>query len=151
MDGLRVEDDLRDLACDLRAAGDDALVKELMKALKAAVKPIVPESRRNALAFLPSRGGLARLVARHPQRVTARAGKTSATVGVVVPGKKKGTGATGANEGTVRHPVFGNRKVFINQPVRPGWFDDAAAKQSAQAEDEVVKAMDAVARRAGYR
>lgn len=133
------------LAKRLKAAGRGDLVKELQQAGKAAVKPITPKSRQRALERLPSTGGLNRRVAKAPQRVTARTGGSTASVRVTVAGKK--SGAYKANEGSVRHPVFGRRGTFAETKVRPGWFSDTVEEETPRAREEFVDVLEQYAKK----
>lgn len=150
-------DDLYDFARSLRQQGNgEELVKDMLKAFKVAAKKLTPETRKVALEVLPRRGGLARLVAKAPQRVVARVGNTTASVAVVVSGRRKGTGASQADAGRVRHPVFNRvnaqgRRIFVGQDVRAGWFTRTAAFHAVDVQREVIEAMDEAARRAGFR
>lgn len=149
--------DLRDFAHDLRAAGHADLVRDLLRDLRTGAKQVTVETRRAALANLPRRGGLALRVSKAPQRITARAGNTTATVAVVVPGKKKGNAAVQTDQGFVRHPVFGRvdasgKRVFVRQQTRgAGWFSRTAEFVEPDVLRELDKTMDAAARRAGFR
>lgn len=115
----------------LKAAGDGDLRKELNKGLRAAGKPLIKDTRAEALRILPKRGGLAKLVAKEPQRVQVRTGATTAGVRIVV-GKKRGA-ARAANRGLIRHPVFASHDLarkewaWVAQRVKPGWFDATLA------------------------
>lgn len=149
-------EEIRDFARDLRAAGGDALVKDMLKGFKLGAKQVTVETRKVALSQLPQRGGLARLVSKAPQRVQARAGNTTASVAVIVSGRKKGSGASQADDGRVRHPVFNRtnasgRRVFAVTKVRPGWFTRTAEFFGPEVQAEISKALDDTARRAGFR
>lgn len=133
---VRGADDFLRAARAMRDAGRGDLLKEMQKALRKAPKTITQQSRQRALSSLPSSGGLAQRVARAPQRVTARAGNTTAKVVLRV--GKKGSGARGADDGLVRHPVFGNRRAFVGQRVTPGWFTQTARNQAPQVRREVT-------------
>ncbi len=133
-------DRFKALSDQLRAAGRGDLVKELQKALRDAVKPITPKSRAEATKRLPQSGGLAGKVAKAPQRVTARAGQSSASLRLTIAGKR--SGAYGADKGKVRHPVFGRRGKWVEQQVKPGWFTDVVEAEKPQVRDEVVKVLD---------
>lgn len=127
----------------LKHAGRTELRKELNKGMKQAAKPLVAKSRAEALARLPQKGGLAKQVAREPQRVQTRTGARTGGVRVVV-GKKRG-GAQMANRGFIRHPVFGNRENWVTQEVRPGWFDDTMKASAPDIRRELMAAMEAIA------
>jgi hypothetical protein len=104
----------------LRDAGRTELRKEMHAALRAAAKPLIEDARAEARRRLPKRGGLAAAVAKAPQRVQVKNGSDPG-VRIVV---KSRSGAQRANQGVIRHPVFGNRDTWVDQKVRPGWFDD---------------------------
>jgi hypothetical protein len=118
---VRGADEFLKLSKALKHAGNGPLRKELTASIKRTAKPLIADTRAEALRRLPQRGGLAKQVAREPQRIQVRTGAKTAGVRVVV-GKRQG-GARGANAGRLRHPVFGNRDVWVNQSVPPGWFD----------------------------
>lgn len=119
----------------LKHAGRTELRKELNKAMRDGAKPLIPKARAEALRRLPQRGGLAKQVSKEPARVQTRTGRDPG-VRVVV-GRKRG-GARQANRGVVRHPVFGNREVWVDQKVPPGWFDEPMAASAP----EIRKALE---------
>jgi hypothetical protein len=127
----------------LKHAGRTELRKELTNGMRRAAKPLIEASRKEALARLPRRGGFAEQVAREPQRVAVRTGARTAGVRIVV-GKSRG-GARAANRGEIRHPVFGNRDVWVTQSVPKGWFDDAMKDGAPTIRRELEKAMNDVA------
>lgn len=110
----------------LKHAGHKQLRKDLNKGLREAAKPLVKKTRSAARSQLPSGGGLAQQVAKEPQRVQVRTGSRTAGVRLVVQRKRGAAWAT--NKGRLRHPVFGNRDVWVTQAVPPGWFDDTIKK-----------------------
>jgi hypothetical protein len=126
----------------LKAAGRTELRKELHKGMRKAARPLIPKARAEARARLPQSGGLADQVAREPARVQVRTGRDPG-VRVVI-GRKRG-GARQANRGVIRHPVFGNRDVWVDQRVRPGWFDDPMRGEAPAIRRDVLRAMDDVA------
>lgn len=144
-DDLRVTgvEDFVALSKALKHAGAGGLRKQLNKGLQEAVKPVIPKTRAAALARLPKRGGLAAQVAKEPQRVQVKTGESTAGVRLVV-GKRKG-GAQSANAGTIRHPIPGG-KAFVNQSVKPGWFDEPAKAALPEIQQAAMHALDAVAR-----
>lgn len=122
----------------MKSVGRGDLLKEMNKALQTSIKPLTPASRAEAMRRLPARGGLNKLVAKSPQRTTARVGGTTASARTTVAGKK--SGAYGADKGKVRHKTFG-RKPWQDQSVPPGWFSDTAEKMQPEIRDEVVKTL----------
>lgn len=125
---VRGADDFLRLSKALKHAGRTGLRKELNKQLGDAAKPLIPKTRAVALERLPKSGGLAAQVAKAPQRVQVRTGKDP---GVRIGVSKSNSGARGANKGSVRHSVFGDKTRYVDQQVPSGWFDDTL-KDSAR-------------------
>lgn len=123
----------------LKNAGETGLRKELNKALRNASKPLTLKTKAAARAKLPTRGGLAALVAGEPQRVQVRTGAGTAGVRIVV--GKKGGGARAADAGLIRHPVFGTSTI-VTQSVTPGWFSETAQDQAPQIRDDVATVLE---------
>jgi hypothetical protein len=141
---IRGAEQLGDLAKRLRAEGDrgKGLKRELVKGINASTKAPRAEAKRAAKSQLPQTGGLADLVARASLRTSVR---TGATPGVVV--IAKGDAVRSTDRGWVRHPVFGNTEVWVNQVVTPGWFTKTMRKSAPKVRGEVADAMRVVARR----
>lgn len=134
----------------LKQAGETDLRKELTAGIRKGAKPLVPKAKAAARAKLPKAGGLNDLVAKEPYRIAVKTGRTPG-VSIVV-GKKRG-GAQATNRGVVRHPVYGNKSVYVNQPVpqAEGWFDDEMTKEAPSVlpdiEQAVQRVIDEVVRR----
>jgi hypothetical protein len=125
----------------LKNAGRTELRKELHKGIRQAARPLIPAARAEALRRLPKSGGLAAQVAKEPARVQQRTGSDPG-VRIVI-GRNRG-GARAANRGVIRHPVFGNREVWVDQRVQPGWFDDSMKASAPEIRRGIERAMDAV-------
>jgi hypothetical protein len=138
----RGADRLRQVAAAVEASGDKDLERELWRAMQRGGKPMLAAARWGARTGLPVRGGLAERVAESKFGVrTTGAGKR---VGVRVVGQS-GYDLEGMDEGLIRHPVRGNRKVWVSQTIKPGWFSDAEEAKAPEVRDELVKGIDAVA------
>lgn len=137
-------DDFLKLSKALKSAGRGDLRKELNRALRDAAKPMIPKARASARARLPTRGGLADRVARAPQRVQVRTGRDP---GVRIVAGNKGSGARSAEQGTVKHPVFGNKNVWVVQQVPAGWFSEPLLEEAAAVRRELVTALEDLAQR----
>lgn len=133
-DPIRIEGlgQFYELSKALKAAGDTGMRNALNKELRTRTKPLIKQTRQAARNALPSRGGLANSIARAPQRIVVRTGRTQGDAGVrIVVGASK-SGARGANRGVVRHPVFareGGDRVWVEQKVPSGWFDETLLRE----------------------
>src|SRR5881227_3545700 len=154
--GLKVEgaNQLRTLAVELKAA-DRALWLATTRQLRALARPAAAAVQAEERRVLPKRGGLNEWVAATPIGVRITTGTRSAGVRLVQ--SKKGRGKPhdllAANDtGTIRHPVMGNRKVWVEQTGIPtGWWERPLLGMEPQAQAAMKAAMDEAARAAGFR
>ena len=130
------------LAKRLKAAGESGkgLRKELLKQLRATMKPLVKDVKDSANT-LPHRGGLARQTAK---RVSARTRATGRQAGIQVVAKSTGWRL---DSGRLRHPLFGNRGAWFQQDVRPGWFTHPLEAGAPKVREALVQAIDDIARK----
>jgi len=115
--------------------------RELQKAMRRLARPLLKSARQGAIQILPYHGGLNERVAH---------GRFTSSVRLV--GKGAGVRITGADrrsanvnrmdDGSVRHPVYGNRKRWVTQRITPGWFTKPLLLDTPQIRDEIMKALD---------
>ena len=115
---VRGAQDLAKLSKRLKDAGRNDLRKELLRGVRESGASTVLEIQESALEHLPRRGGLAEKVAAEKATMRASYGAGGAKVSLR---RKRGRGL---NAGRLRHPVYGNRRVWVQQSVDPNWFDD---------------------------
>ena len=136
------------LARRLRKAGEKDLLKELTRGIRETAKPIVA-AQKHQVRDLPAHG------ARHTRlrgrvagatRLQVRTGGRAAGVRIRV-AKKAGLGLLPRhlNRGEWRHPVFGNREVWVTQTVPPGWFDRPAKAGAPAVRRRLLEVLDEVA------
>ena len=129
----------------LKAMGDDGkgLRKELYAGLNRAAKPAREAVKASIQSELPHRGGLADLIA----------GDTKVTF------NKRGLGPNPSiritskspheirklNQGILRHPLFGNRKVWQSQKIPAGAFTDPIEKLAPQMRQDMEQVIRRVA------
>lgn len=134
------------LSKHLKQAGETDLRKELNRRLRTAAKPIMKAQKAAARADLPQSGGLAKRIAKAPLRAQVRTGKDPG-VRIVA----KGTDARATDQGRLRHPVFGNREVWVTQQVKPGWFTESGRRQLPEVRQEVQRALVDIAQEVARR
>ena len=122
---VRGQQQLRDLAKDLRKAGDHQLEKELRTGIRKAMDPMKRAVQQNARA-IPTHGakhtGLRRQIAQATRVRIAPSSKTAVVLEVAasrMPEGKRSLPARMEGRGKWRHPVFGNRHVWVNQRPHP--------------------------------
>jgi hypothetical protein len=134
----------------LRAAGEGGLLRELNKALKSAALE-VKLAEQSAASALPAGGvvhtGLrAQIAAATAIRVIDS--KSSPGVRIYVQeGKVRGHLGRDTNMTRGwRHPVFGDRNVWVTQVMSPDWWGRAARPHYQSARDKCVAALQATVR-----
>lgn len=136
------------LAKRLKDAGDKGLQRELYAAIARAMKPLRARLPDSARSTLPRRGGLGELVAKSQFRTVRRSG--ARTAGVRLQAKNPNLQLRKIDDGKVRHPVFareGRPRVWVVQPVTPGWFTKPAEEDAPLARAEIEHAMQDIAER----
>ena len=152
---FRVEaDQFRQVLADAKRF-DRELSKSLRRELRAAAKPMAQAAKDAALA-LPSKGtgstGLRRSLARS---VTVQVSNSRRRAGVFIVAKAskmpagQRTMPRAVRKGTWRHPVFGNRQVWVTQQ-GGDWFDGPISAKAPAAERAVKKALDDAERAIGF-
>lgn len=146
--GVRVTADaarIKRVARALRQV-DAALPGELRKQLREAAQPLVARAKARVKA-IPARGsahsGLRRRIARgvRSEVATSRNPRVAITVGMADPQEKNLPAFMDRNEGW-RHPVFGNRKVWVHQGTGGSWFMDTMEAGIPGLEKRVTQVLD---------
>jgi len=137
--------DLRKLYTDLKGLPGNLRV-ELRRGIKAAAQPIADRVKANA-------GWSSRIPG--AVRVKPSFSAKGTGVSIVVDSGRAPEGAPLENKGrsgTFRHPVYGNREVWVSQQARPFFYSTAASSSSVSAaEKAILDVADVVARKAGFR
>lgn len=139
-------DDLANLVTALKAAGGEGkgLRKELNAGLNRATKPVRADLNASVGPSFPRGGGLAALMERRARfGVSTRATARTTAVRLVARGKGRRTLAQASRFGSISHPVFGNRKVWIKQTagVESGKPQEAFEKDKPVVKREVLQAI----------
>ncbi len=132
--------DLKKLAADLRKA-EPELLKELQTALKGAAVTVAVEARLIA-GFYSSR--IPKTIRPFARGLTVGVRAGGASAPHAVPFEHEGV------PGTFRHPVFGNRDVWVSQAAHP-YLLPALVKETDNVERAVEAAIDGVLLKAGFR
>lgn len=146
---IRGGDKFSKVAKELKKVGAKDLQKELYSAINRATKPMRAEAKKSAEMHLPKAGGLNKRVSRARMSTRRRTGKNP---GVTIVAKGMDQLAM-MDRGMVRHPVWGNRKRWVNQPIpdAEGWFTKPMEDGAKEARREILKTLDEVAKRLAHR
>lgn len=156
---VRGADKLGKVGKALRETANKELRKELTRGLRQAAKPMVLEAKRAAGQQLPQHGGLAARVARSRFSVQTRTSGRRLGVRIAANGPKDQGGRKlniqTLNRGVVRHPVYArgsdrDKWAWVEQKIKPGWFDDTLTRQRPRVQGELIKVIDEVARKVGH-
>jgi hypothetical protein len=138
--------DMAQLGRQLKAAPKE-LTKQLRREMRAEAKPTIQDIKSYARAILPNRGGLADRVA--SQSYGLRSSFATKGVGIKFVGNGKSVKSLkDIDAGRLRHPVFGNRKKWVQQSVTPGFFTGPIEDDVPRIRAAMVKAMEKTANEA---
>ena len=136
---------LRRLAARLQDTGDRELRLALLRKLRSAAKPVVPKIHAHAGEILPRRGGFAAKIAAEP--ITVRTRLSAKAVNVKIRSVRSNRQLRDMDRGRLRHPVFGNRAVWVQQAIAPGWFTQRIRDDLPRIHGEIQYAVEDIARR----
>lgn len=149
--GITVEsgDGFTTLVSRFRREADEGLGRELGNRISDVTSSLAQVARDNALRTLPGRNkpnGLGVWVIARTQFSATSDGASTGTVTVTVTAKSTSNIAR-INDGTVRHPLFGNRRHWYTQSVTPGWWSNTVREISPKVRPAIEEGMALVARR----
>ncbi|MFD6069442.1 hypothetical protein [Amycolatopsis lurida] len=132
------------LAKRLRKAPKE-LRSELTKAITQAMRPLKEAAKKSAIEKLPRSGGLGKRVAkttlRHKRKMSGRG------AGIRIEAQTNAVkDPLRIDRGRVRHPTFGHRP-WVLQDVRKGWFTEPMREGAPAVQQELLQAMDRIARK----
>lgn len=150
-DQLRIEglDKLQDLSVGLKEAADRGVTNRVRAAIRAETKPAGLRILRKGAEEMPRGGGFAARVATQG-RVGLQSALVAKNLHITMTLSNKGANMKALEAGVLRHPVFGNRGVWVRQSVPAGAFRrafeaeapalrDAALRGAQQALDDVAR------------
>jgi hypothetical protein len=140
---------LNAVAVRLREIGDGGLARELSRTIGDAVAPLKGRIRAGLKPHLPDPYAEVLDADLKIRRSSSTSGEEArVTVLASADGTKKRK-LRQLDDGFLRHPVFGNRKVtWPTQAVEPGWFTGPVEDAVPQVRDAIEAALDDVAAKA---
>lgn len=164
--GIEGARELEALAARIKAVGDNDLRKELLRGIRAAVKPLPVAIKAAARSDLPQSGGLAAQIGRSSivSRTRTSASRKSEP-GVRLIGQKERDASKAARKGKtgnakppsrfmdfasidrgwIRHPLFGNRERWFSQQIKPGFWTETINARADDVQRDLVQVLDDVA------
>lgn len=150
---LRSSGELLRLSRALRGMDNEELKKRFRRELREAAKPLVPVVRQS-IQSIPSRTGKGELRAAMVKatRIEVRTSGRLAGVAIRVDGRKMPQGKKSLQsymEGSKRpwrHPVFGNREVWVRQDPKPYFFRVVGPAAGPRSRAAVNRVLDSINR-----
>lgn len=141
-------EDVDNLVRAIRMHADSkALRRELARGLNSATRQVRGQMIEVIPAALPRRGGLAAQMQSQVRGSTsAKSGKWA---GVSMRFSSRGYDVRTLTGQRLRHPVFGNRRAWVEQTkgVDPGVFAAEFEKQKPEIQRDIVRVLDEIARK----
>lgn len=134
----------------LKLIADQGLGRQMGRQLRAAAAPLDPAVRREAVTAMPS--GYWPTLSRSLRFRTAvrdTAYTSEVTVRVYGDGRRQKRQVPALNRGRLRHPLYGNRRHWFDQRVRPGFVDRPADRILPDAARRMQAVIDYVADQIG--
>lgn len=145
---IRGAEKLNRLTRALWAAGEKELRVEMYRGLNRSVKPLSREVKDSTAAFLP--GTYAAEISRDLSIKTRRRA-TGANPAIYLVGTAKKHRIAALDSGRLRHPLFGNRRYWYSQQIRPGFWTRPLEHGAPRIRRELVRVLDDVARKLARR
>lgn len=108
---------------------------------------MVEAAKASARENLPKAGGLNTYIADDAKIAVRNRVSSARSVGVRIVATEGGVNLTRMDKGAVRHPVYGNRKVWVEQSIADGWFTKPLNKLAPVAQAEITMALNIIGRR----
>lgn len=145
---IRGADDIDALVKRIRTHADaKALRKEMLSGLNRASKGVRGAMKEIIPAALPQGGGLAATIQKSTRFNTSA--KSGRFAGVTIWAKNSGHDIRTLTGKRLRHPVWGNRSMWVNQTagVDPAIFMGEFDKQKPDVQREIVRVLEDIARK----
>lgn len=134
--------ELRALSARLLAAGNGSLNRKLRHGVTDAVRPLKREVVASLPTYMPNRyagvlGGSLKL------RTSAAGERVQITA--TARGRHKQRALPAIDGGVLRHPVYGNRKRWVAQRIRRGFFTEPTGRSGSAIQRSIERVMHDVA------
>jgi hypothetical protein len=129
------------LARALKDAGEKDLARELRKGINDAAKPLAQQVQNveHLKPYMPNR--YAEVLAGDLAVTISQRTGTIPGVTLRARGRRRYRHVARLNQGILTHPVFGDRRVWRSQDIRPRFFDDPVAASGPQVRDQIAAAV----------
>lgn len=136
--------ELRALSVRLLAAGDGSLNRKLRTGVTDAVRPLKREVVAGLPSYVPNR--YAGVLGPALKLRTSAAGE-AVQITATARGRRKERALPAIDGGTLRHPVYGNRRKWVAQRIRRGFFTEPLKRGGPVIAAGIERVMNDVVRR----
>lgn len=147
---IRGAEEFAALSRRLKQGGHKDLRKELFKGINSAAKPARAAVKKAMPDHMPDR--YARELKADFSLLTRK--RPSRNPGISLRGKtrKKRRKVVALNDGTLSHPLFGNRNHWYKQSrsVKKGFFNEPLEEQGPKVQQDILAAMERVANKIAH-
>lgn len=134
---------LKAIARQLEEKGNSRAIKRrLAKGIRDGAEPITREQRESLAAGLPKRGGAAVEISTE-SRLSTRTSYAAATV--TITDSWPGHSMRAINAGSLRHPLFGDRRYWFDTTIIAGLLSDPVYRNKTAVVLAIVAEMDRLA------
>lgn len=130
--------ELRRAAADLRKAHRTDITRKTVAAIQRALTPVAAAIRAEVPVKMPATYAEVLSAALHVDKQVRATRNPTVSLKVWAMGKVIERDVEALDDGRLRHPVFGNRKVWRNTMRPPG----LVSQPWSEAEDDIVRAVD---------
>ena len=125
-------------------ATDRKLKNGLTRSLRRIGKQLVPKIVTAAEEKFPAEGGMNDFI--HHAKIGVRIQTSGRGAGLFIRAERPGHDIYSLNNGSLRHPVFGNRAVWVEQQIPPGFFTETIENNRVEIVADLMLEMRAFAR-----
>ena len=96
--------------------------QQMTRTLRRTAKQLVPLIKEAAHEKFPNAGGMDEFI--EHATIGVRIQTSGRSAGLYIRAERKGHDIYSLNQGNLRHPVFGNRAIWVSQSIPPGFFTE---------------------------
>ena len=119
--------------------------RRMGKDIRSGSEVITREQRSALTTGLPKRGGAATTITGQAKLSTRISLATSRSTGVTIVDSWKGHNVPAIDQGSLRHPLWGNRRHWFNTSIRPGLLSRPVERNRRRVQIAIIRTLDALA------
>lgn len=119
--------------------------RRMGKDIRSASDVITGEQRSALATGLPKRGGAATTITGQARLSTRISLASAKSTGVTIVDSWKGHNMPAIDQGTLRHPLWGNRRFWFITSIRPGLLSRPVERNRRRVQVAIIRTLDALA------